>query len=158
MLNSDQNAVLFGSDLVARCDFEKRMIPAIVTRCIDEVEARGMNIEGVYRKSGGSGQVKQVQAGFMKDGNHDISDPDLDIHAVTSCLKQYFRKLPNPLITYDVYESVLEAVQVPEEMRGMALKAALGNLPPVHKDVLEYLTAHLVRVVEQESLNLVCLS
>ncbi|PNS16966.1 hypothetical protein CAC42_4930 [Sphaceloma murrayae] len=154
LLAGNDPSILFGSDLVARCDFEKRMIPAIVTRCIDEVEARGMDVEGVYRKSGGSGQVKQVQAGFEKDGNLDISDPDLDIHSVTSCLKQYFRKLPNPLITYDVYESVLEAVQAPEDMRGIALKAALGNLPPVHKDVLEYLAAHLARVVEQESQNL----
>ncbi|TKX24100.1 RhoGAP domain-containing protein 1 [Elsinoe australis] len=154
LLGGNDPSMLFGSDLVARTDLEKRMIPAIVTRCIDEVEERGMDAEGVYRKSGGSGQVKMVQAGFEKDGNFDISDPDLDIHAVTSCLKQYFRKLPNPLITYDAYEGVLEAVQVPEEMRGVALKAAIGNLPPVHRDVLEYLIGHLARVVEKETQNL----
>lgn len=32
---------LFGSDLEARADFEKTMIPFIVTRCIEEVELRG---------------------------------------------------------------------------------------------------------------------
>ncbi|KAF2154235.1 RhoGAP-domain-containing protein [Myriangium duriaei CBS 260.36] len=148
-------SALFGSDLAQRCDFEKRVLPSIVNRCIDEIEARGMDAEGIYRKSGGSGQVKQIQAGFERDGNFDISDPDLDIHAVTSCLKQYFRKLPNPLITYDVYESVLEAAQLPEvEKRGMAMKIALGNLPPSHKDVLEYLIGHLTRVVELENVNL----
>ncbi|GAM84516.1 hypothetical protein ANO11243_025120 [Dothideomycetidae sp. 11243] len=154
-LLANDPATLFGSDLAQRCDFEKRMLPAIVTRCIDEVETRGMDVEGIYRKSGGSGQVKQIQAGFERDGNFDISDPDLDIHAVTSCLKQYFRKLPDPLITYDVYESVLEAAQLPEvEKRGMAMKIALGNLPPSHKDVLEYLVGHLTRVVEKEAHNL----
>jgi hypothetical protein len=33
--------VLFGSDLTARCEFEKQMIPRIVSRCIEEVELRG---------------------------------------------------------------------------------------------------------------------
>lgn len=116
-----------------------------------------MEIEGVYRKSGGSGQVKQIQTGFERDGiSYDISDEDLDIHAVTSCLKQYFRKLPNPLITFDVYDSVLEAAGLQDtEKRGFSLKAAIGNLPERHKDVLEFLIGHLARVVEKESVNLV---
>lgn len=43
-LVGEHGSVLFGSDLSARCDFEKRMIPAIVSRCIEEVESRGMFI------------------------------------------------------------------------------------------------------------------
>jgi hypothetical protein len=39
-----------------------------------------------------------IKDGFSKDENFDISDPDLDITAVTSVLKQYFRKLPIPLL------------------------------------------------------------
>ncbi|GAB7337061.1 hypothetical protein MBLNU457_g2469t1 [Dothideomycetes sp. NU457] len=152
----NEPSVLFGSELSARCDYEKRVLPALVTRCIEEVELRGMEIEGVYRKSGGSGQVKQIQTGFERDGiAYDISDEDLDIHAVTSCLKQYFRKLPNPLITFDVYDSVLEAAGLQDaEKRGFSLKAAIGNLPERHKDVLEFLIGHLARVVEKESVNL----
>lgn len=68
-----------------------------------------MLVEGIYRKSGGSGQVNTIKAGFEKDSEYDISDEDLDIHAVTSALKQYFRRLPTPLITFDVYDMLLEA-------------------------------------------------
>lgn len=68
-----------------------------------------MDMEGIYRKSGGSGQVNTVRAGFEKNGDYDISDPDLDIHAVTSALKQYFRRLPVPLISFDVYDQFLDA-------------------------------------------------
>jgi hypothetical protein len=35
------SSVLFGSDLSARCEFEKRVVPAVVSRCIEEVELRG---------------------------------------------------------------------------------------------------------------------
>ncbi len=68
-----------------------------------------MDIEGIYRKSGGSGQVKVIQEGFEASDDYDISDPDLDISAVTSALKQYFRKLPTPLVTYEVYDRILES-------------------------------------------------
>lgn len=68
-----------------------------------------MDVEGIYRKSGGNSQVTQVKNGFEANNEYDITDPDLDIHAVTSALKNYFRRLPVPLITYDVYDQFLEA-------------------------------------------------
>jgi len=101
---------LFGSELVDRAEFERRQIPSVVTRCIEEVELRGMDIEGIYRKTGGSGQVKVIQEGFEKTEDYDISDPGLDITAVTSVLKQYFRKLPTPLLTFDIYDRVLDSI------------------------------------------------
>lgn len=100
---------LFGSDLVERADHERRQIPSVVTRCIEEVELRGMDVEGIYRKTGGNSQVKMVQEGFDKNEDYDISDPSIDITSVTSVLKQYFRKLPNPLLTFEVYERILES-------------------------------------------------
>nr|OQO13830.1 hypothetical protein B0A51_17292 [Rachicladosporium sp. CCFEE 5018]OQO17202.1 hypothetical protein B0A51_15167 [Rachicladosporium sp. CCFEE 5018] len=151
-------SVLFGTELELRCDYEKRVIPIIVTRCIEEVEARGMDVEGVYRKSGGSGQVKNVQAGFEKEGTFDVSDEDLDIHAVTSTLKQYFRKLPTPLITYDVYDTLLEAGQTStvgdREQQMLALRAAVHELPEAHRNCLEILICHLARVMTRQEKNL----
>lgn len=102
-------SVLFGSELAERADYERRQIPSVVTRCIEEVELRGMDIEGIYRKTGGNSSVKMVQEGFDKSEDFDISDPELDITAVTSVLKQYFRKLPTPLLTFDVYDRILES-------------------------------------------------
>jgi Rho-type GTPase-activating protein 1/2 len=109
LLAAENPSTLFGSELVERADYERRQIPSVVTRCIEEVELRGMDIEGIYRKTGGSGQVKIIQEGFDKTEDYDISDPGLDITAVTSVLKQYFRKLPTPLLTFDVYDRILES-------------------------------------------------
>ncbi len=107
---AEHPANLFGSELVDRAEYERRQIPSVVTRCIEEVELRGMDIEGIYRKTGGSGQVKVIQEGFEKTEDYDISDPGLDITAVTSVLKQYFRKLPTPLLTFDIYDRVLDSI------------------------------------------------
>lgn len=154
---------------------EKSIIPAIVTRCIQEVELRGklstiqtfpretnpssfsgMDMEGIYRKSGASSITQMIRDGFERSPlDYDISDPDLDIHAVTSALKQYFRKLPTPLITYDVYDEFLETNEIePASARIEALQKCLQKLPRVHRDVLEFLMFHLKRVVEREPENL----
>lgn len=147
--------VLFGSELSVRCEYEREPIPGIVVTCIRQVEKRGMDVEGVYRKSGGAGQVKAVQAGFEKDNYFNIGDQDLDIHAVTSTLKQYFRKLPTPLITYDVYDALLEAGQIQDkEKQAAALHMAVSDLPDAHRVTLGMLINHLARVMSFEPKNL----
>ncbi|KKA23304.1 Rho GTPase activator Rga [Rasamsonia emersonii CBS 393.64] len=147
---------LFGVELEQRLEQEKCIIPAIVTRCIQEVELRGMDVEGIYRKSGASSVTQAIRDGFERSSHDfDISDPDLDIHAVTSALKQYFRKLPTPLITYDVYEKLLDTIEItPHSARIEAVRRSLEGLPRVHRDVLEFLVFHLKRVVEHEKENL----
>ncbi|KAL4900333.1 hypothetical protein BDW74DRAFT_96424 [Aspergillus multicolor] len=147
---------LFGTDLEQRMEHEKSIIPGIITRCIQEVELRGMDMEGIYRKSGASSAIQTIREGFERSPqDYDISDPDLDIHAVTSALKQYFRKLPMPLITYDVYEKIIETGEITSHSgRVEALQKSLGELPRVHQDVLEFLVFHLKRVVEREKENL----
>lgn len=148
---------LFNTDLTVRCDMEKSHIPSIVSRCIQEIELRGMDIEGIYRKSGGSGQVNQIRMGFEQTNDYDLSDPDLDVHSITSALKQYFRRLPTPLITFEVYDSLLAAAQVQDETRKIQLlKEALNGLPEAHQNCLTFLVFHLGRVMDKASVNLVC--
>ncbi|KAG0649206.1 putative Rho-type GTPase-activating 4 [Hyphodiscus hymeniophilus] len=152
---AEHPSILFGSDLVERADYERRQIPSIVTRCIEEVELRGMDIEGIYRKTGGSGQVKTIQEGFDKTEDYDISDPEYDITAVTSVLKQYFRKLPTPLLTFEVYDRVLESTNYEDDQERCAhLRKTFNMLPPKHRDCLEFLIFHLARVANRESENL----
>ncbi|KAB8303450.1 hypothetical protein EYC80_004873 [Monilinia laxa] len=155
ILAAEPPSILFGSDLVERADYERRQIPSVVTRCIEEVELRGMDIEGIYRKTGGTGQVNLIKEGFDKSEDYDISDPDLDITAVTSVLKQYFRKLPVPLLTFDVYDRVLESISIEDNAeRCTHLRNTVNMLPPKHRDCLEFLIFHLVRVAKRESENL----
>ena len=113
-------------------------------------------MEGIYRKSGAASAIQGIREGFERNPfDYDISDPDLDIHAVTSALKQYFRKLPTPLITYDVYDTIIESGEVTNTpARVELLVKNLKELPRVHRDVLEFLVFHLKRVVDRQEENL----
>lgn len=114
-----------------------------------------MDTEGIYRKSGGTSQVEHIKQGFERNIDFDLSDPDLDISAITSALKSYLHKLPTPLITYPVYDRLLEAItHTPENVRLEAFRSAFGELPGRHRDCLEFLIFHLARVVEHSSRNL----
>lgn len=71
-----------------------------------------MDFEGIYRKPGGAGQMRLIQQAFERGEELDLCDEDQwnDICAVTSVLKQYFRDLPNPLFTYEMHATFMDAV------------------------------------------------
>jgi hypothetical protein len=103
---------MFGNDLVKQVQAEKSKIPLVVEKCIEAVEARGLDYEGIYRKSGGVGQMRQIQQTFEKGETPSLTDEEKwnDICAVTSVLKQYFRELPNPLFTYELHAKFMDAI------------------------------------------------
>ena len=71
----------------------------------------GMTYEGIYRKTGGMGQTKLITQHFESRQEFDLQDRDKfnDLAAVTSCMKNYFRSLPNPLFTHDLHEEFVAA-------------------------------------------------
>lgn len=69
----------------------------------------------------------------------------------------YFRELPNPLCTYQLYQTFVNAVQGcnpsnrnsdTDRERLLKMREAVQKLPPPHYRTLEYLTRHLARVAK----------
>lgn len=104
---------MFGRDLSEQAVADGGTVPVIVTKCIRAVEANGMEYEGIYRKTGGSSQSKQITQLFER-GKYDTFDLTNvenfnDISSITSVLKTYFRQLPDPLLTHSLHESFVAA-------------------------------------------------
>ena len=66
-------------------------------------------MEGVYRKSGPVSQVNALMSAFNA-GMYNLSEEGhvVEIPAITSTLKQFFRELPEPLIPTKHYSPLLE--------------------------------------------------
>jgi len=154
---------MFGRDLTEQVHADAkggdRFIPVIVEKCIDAVETLAMDYEGIYRKSGGSSQSKAITQLFEK-GNYaafDLRDSDTfnDISSVTSVMKNYFRSLPNPLLTFDLHESFVKAAGYREQQaKAEALTTLTKQLPSEHFYTLGHLMLHLYRVQKNAGVNL----
>ncbi|ORX52434.1 RhoGAP-domain-containing protein [Hesseltinella vesiculosa] len=148
---------LFGINLTARIAYEDRSMPLLVEQCLEAVEARGMDYEGIYRKSGGAAQMRTIQLSFEQNEPVDLKDEDEinDICAVTSVLKQYFRELPNPLLTFELYDNWMDAVRLPMgEAKLDRFVELVSQLPKANYDTLKRLIGHLESVSNESKVNL----
>ncbi|NXW25757.1 RHG30 protein, partial [Circaetus pectoralis] len=98
------------------------------------VEQHGV-VDGIYRLSGVSSNIQRLRQEFDSDRCPDLQkDVYLqDIHCVSSLCKAYFRELPNPLLTYQLYDKFADAVAIQmEEARLVKIKDVLKELPVPH--------------------------
>lgn len=76
----------------------------------------------------------------------DLLDTDRfnDICSVTSVLKNYFRSLPNPLLTFELYEQFVQGVTIKDiALRNRTLSDLVKQLPSEHYYTLRALMIHL---------------
>ncbi|XP_027006347.2 rho GTPase-activating protein 31 [Tachysurus fulvidraco] len=139
---------VFGCDLVEHLAATSQEIPLVLRSCCMFIEEHGI-VDGIYRLSGVSSNTQKLRSEFDSEGSPDLYK-DLylqDIHCVSSLCKAYFRELPNPLLTYQLYDHFAEAVAVQlEDERMVKIKEVLKELPQPHYRTLEYLMKHLVRM------------
>lgn len=86
-------------------------IPLVVEKCIDEIERRGLEEVGIYRVAGSGETVSYLRQQLNRNAtNVNLGDDDwIDINVVADALKQFFRDLPQPLLTFDLYGDFMKA-------------------------------------------------
>ncbi|KAE8290583.1 Rho GTPase-activating protein 30 Rho-type GTPase-activating protein 30 [Larimichthys crocea] len=144
---------VFGCDLLEHLNASSQEIPLVLRSCSEFVETHGI-VDGIYRLSGVSSNIQKLRGEFESDGSPELNK-DLylqDIHCVSSLCKAYFRELPNPLLTYQLYDKFAEAVAIQlEEERLVKIRDVLKELPRPHYRTLEFLMRHLVRMASYSS-------
>ncbi|XP_030554788.1 GTPase-activating protein CdGAPr [Drosophila novamexicana] len=141
---------------VFSCDLSEHLlnsgqdIPMVLRSCAEFIENYGV-IDGIYRLSGITSNIQRLRRAFDEERVPDLGNPEMkqDIHAVSSLLKMYFRELPNPLCTYQLYDNFVEAIQVKADEadeRLRLMKETVLKLPPPHYRTLKYLSEHLNKV------------
>ncbi|XP_061110279.1 rho GTPase-activating protein 21-like [Conger conger] len=127
-----------------------KFIPLIVEMCCALVEERGLEYTGIYRVPGNTAAIAHLQDEL--DRGMDINlqeDKWRDLNVISSLLKSFFRKLPEPLFTNEKYADFIEANRTEDSVgRLKALKTLLQQLPRHHYETLKFLSAHLKTVSE----------
>ncbi|KAH8024803.1 hypothetical protein HPB51_001217 [Rhipicephalus microplus] len=86
---------------------------AFVRDCIEAIESRGLEDQGLYRIVGVNSKVtKLTQMAFdpKRTENPDfMNSEEWEIKTITSALKNYFRNLPEPLMTFRLHTAFISA-------------------------------------------------
>ncbi|XP_067935828.1 GTPase-activating protein CdGAPr-like isoform X2 [Watersipora subatra] len=143
---------VFGCDLAEHLTNTSHTLPLVLTSCCETVEQHGQ-INGIYRLSGVASSVQQLRAAFDEGVAVDLDEGKYrqDTHTITTVLKTYFRELPNPLLTYQLYDSFSEAVELTGSNRINKIKECIKRLPPPHYRTAKYLFNHLNRMAGHSS-------
>jgi hypothetical protein len=150
---SDYNGPSMFGRLLAeqvRSEGGDRKVPLVVEKCVQAVEKLGMDYEGIYRKSGGTSQLKIIAQLFDNRQPFNLENRDRfnDISAITSVLKNYFRELPEPLLTFELHERFIECAEskTNSSKKEVEMRELVKALPKEHFDTIKVLIQHLHRV------------
>uniref|UniRef100_A0A8C8LQ07 Myosin IXb n=1 Tax=Oncorhynchus tshawytscha TaxID=74940 RepID=A0A8C8LQ07_ONCTS len=128
-------------------------IPMVVQMMLEHVEMNGLYTEGIYRKSGSACHARELHQ-LLETSKTRATLEKYSIHTVTGLVKRWLRELPEPLLTFSLYNDFLHAVELPEQSEQLrAVYQKLDDLPPSNFNTLERLVFHLVRVAKEEEHN-----
>uniref|UniRef100_A0A6Q2Z7R2 Myosin IXb n=1 Tax=Esox lucius TaxID=8010 RepID=A0A6Q2Z7R2_ESOLU len=128
-------------------------IPLVVQMLLEHVEMNGLYTEGIYRKSGSACHARELHQ--LLETNPEMATlENYSIHTVTGLVKRWLRELPDPLMTYNLYNEFLQAVELPNQSERLrVIYQKVEGLPTSNFNTLERLLFHLVRVAKEEEHN-----
>ncbi|XP_072229332.1 rho GTPase-activating protein 27 [Leuresthes tenuis] len=140
---------VFGCHLHTLCTQEKTTVPSFVEKCIQAVERRGLDIDGLYRVSGNLAVIQKLR--FKADHEElDLEDGQWeDVHVITGALKLFFRELPEPLFPFSHFNKFISAIRIPDYNSKLScIYELVRTLPPPNHDTMELLFGHLHRLIK----------
>ncbi|KZV76944.1 RhoGAP-domain-containing protein [Peniophora sp. CONT] len=142
------------SDYASARGLPEGEIPRVLAVCIAEVDARGLDVEGIYRISGRHSVVSSLQHRLERNEREFSLDTD-DVHAAASLLKAYLRSLPDPLFKFPLQERVKHTEDHDEQRANgfVLLRSKIRRLPAINRYVLRAVLEHLARVVAHVKQN-----
>ncbi|XP_014814425.1 PREDICTED: rho GTPase-activating protein 23, partial [Calidris pugnax] len=135
---------------------DNKNVPLIVEACCKVVEDRGLEYMGIYRVPGNNAVVSSLQEQLNK-GATEINLQDerwQDLNVISSLLKSFFRKLPEPLFTDDKYNDFIEANRIEDASERMrTLRKLIRDLPGHYYETLKFLVGHLKTIADHSEKN-----
>ncbi|XP_026160491.1 rho GTPase-activating protein 45 isoform X2 [Mastacembelus armatus] len=129
---------LFGREFAQVASCASDGIPFIITKCISEIERRALKMKGIYRVNGVKTRVEKLCQAF-ENGKELVELSQCSPHDISNVLKLYLRQLPEPIMPFRLYNSLMglakESLQsegdAPEgvEAESSSINPAVGRGP-----------------------------
>ncbi|XP_022655827.1 rho GTPase-activating protein 26-like isoform X2 [Varroa jacobsoni] len=138
-----------------------------VRLCIEAIEKRGIDDQGIYRTAGVTSKVTKLtnlaveQFADKKKGNQlNLMDAnEWEVKTIASSLKTYLRLLKEPLLTFSLYQEFIKAAKFENaQERVNEVEKLVQKLPAINYRMLKMLIEHLVKVSDNKATNLMSIS
>ncbi|XP_032357400.1 SH3 domain-binding protein 1 [Etheostoma spectabile] len=144
---------VYGEPLLSHLSRSNREIAAPIQECIHMLLKTGMTEEGLFRLAAAASVVKRLKSCLDQEAV-DHSDFSMDPHAVAGALKSYLRELPEPLMTFELYNDWFKAAGEKDLTEKLEqFRVLLRKLPPENYNNLRYLVQFLSLLSEQQAVN-----
>ncbi|CEF59407.1 Rho GTPase-activating protein 100F [Strongyloides ratti] len=146
----------FGVSLKQLVTKHNSKTPIILGRLIQEIETRGVSTPGLYILCGSIDKKRilrhEMERCLANQVYCDIGIGNVaDVNVLTCLIKDFLRELPEPLVSSNVYQMLMEAetVILPSDNEGnqhLVLKI-IDCLPMAHKNTLILVLDHIKNVI-----------
>ncbi|XP_068438931.1 rho GTPase-activating protein 44-like isoform X3 [Clinocottus analis] len=143
----------YGKPLEEHLALSGRDIAFPIEACVTMLLECGMQEEGLFRVAPSASKLKKLKAS-LDCGVLDVQEYSADPHAIAGALKSYLRELPEPLMTYELYEDWIQASIIQDQdKRLQALLNACEKLPSANNNNFKYLIKFLSKLTEDQDSN-----
>uniref|UniRef100_A0A8C6WQM9 Rho GTPase activating protein 44 n=1 Tax=Neogobius melanostomus TaxID=47308 RepID=A0A8C6WQM9_9GOBI len=143
----------YGKPLEEHLALSGRDIAFPIEACVTMLLECGMQEEGLFRVAPSASKLKKLKAS-LDCGVLDVQEYSADPHAIAGALKSYLRELPEPLMTFDLYNDWIQASNIQDQdKRLQALLGACEKLPAANANNFKYLIKFLSKLTEYQDVN-----
>ncbi|XP_042575763.1 rho GTPase-activating protein 44-like isoform X5 [Cyprinus carpio] len=143
----------YGKALEEHLAISGREIAFPIEACVTMLLECGMEEEGLFRVAPSASKLKKLKAS-LDCGVLDVQEYSADPHAIAGALKSYLRELPEPLMTFELYDEWIQASNIQDmDKRLQALLCTCEKLPADSLNNLRYLIKFLAKLTEHQDAN-----
>ncbi|XP_028842511.1 rho GTPase-activating protein 44 isoform X7 [Denticeps clupeoides] len=143
----------YGKPLEEHLMLSGREIAFPIEACVTMLLECGMQEEGLFRVAPSASKLKKLKAS-LDCGVLDVPEYSADPHAIAGALKSYLRELPEPLMTFELYEEWIQASNIQDmDKRLQALLSSCEKLPADNLNNFRYLIKFLSKLTEYQDSN-----
>uniref|UniRef100_A0A8D2L9G4 Rho GTPase-activating protein 17 n=1 Tax=Varanus komodoensis TaxID=61221 RepID=A0A8D2L9G4_VARKO len=143
----------FGTLLEEHLKRSGREIALPIEACVMMLLETGMKEEGLFRIAAGASKLKKLKAALDCSSSH-LDEFYSDPHAVAGALKSYLRELPEPLMTYTLYDEWTQVANIQDQDRKLQdLWRICQKLPNPHLANFRYLIKFLAKLAQYSDVN-----
>ncbi|KAM4862402.1 LOW QUALITY PROTEIN: rho GTPase-activating protein 17-like [Urocitellus parryii] len=143
----------FGTPLEEHMKRIGREIALPIEACVMLLLETGMKEEGLFRIGAGASKLKKLKAALDCSTSH-LDEFYSDPHAVAGALKSYLRELPEPLMTFNLYEEWTQVASVQDQDKKLQdLWRTCQKLPPQNFVNFRYLIKFLAKLAQTSDIN-----